>query len=102
MTKQDLFTKLREIQDNYELFNNLEEILKRPEDNELHEKYTLGVIPEFLIKFTNRNTFNYILTYNGFGDIQIEDIDKRIKELERKKEILIELEPYRGIELGDE
>lgn len=101
MTRQDLIKKLTEIQEKYQLFEDLKGVTN-PHISRLYEKYPYKDInPEFRINFYVGKSFDYELTYNGFGDISIEEIDILIKELQRKKEILIELEPYKGLSLGE-
>ena len=103
--RKDLLKTLKNIQDEFHCFDERElEWLEQYDDLRLaylHDKDADLDSVNFRIEYKLGERFDYCLTYNGFGDLDIEYIDKLIEQLKRKRKILEELERFKGIELNE-
>lgn len=102
--KQELIKKLKDLNEEYHCFDEHElEMLEGGSDlwTRLHDKDTKLESLNFKLDILASKKFDYSLTYNGFGDLSIEDIDNLIEQLKRKKKIMQELERFKGISLEE-
>lgn len=99
---RELVKTLRKLQEEYHCYDERDlEILEKGWDVKLllSDKDTKLDSLNFRLNLFLGNKFDYNLTYNGFGDLSIEDIDNLIEQLKRKKKIMQELERFKGISL---
>lgn len=103
---KDLLKTLRNLQDEFHCFDERElESLEQYDDLRLACLYDKDADLDsinFRIEYKIGERFDYCLTYNGFGDLDIEYIDKLIEQLKRKRKVLEALEKFKGIKLEEE
>lgn len=99
--KKELIKTLRKLQDEFHCYDEKElDYLESNEDAWLRDKDCNLESLNFIIDYDSGSKFNCRLTYNGFGDLDIEYVDKLIEQLKRKRKILEELDRFKGINLN--
>lgn len=101
---KELLKTLRKLQEEFHCFDESElDALDRGSDiwTRLHDEDTKLDSLNFKLDIYVSKKFDYSLTYNGFGDLSVEDIDNLIEQLKRKKKIMQELERFKGVSLEE-
>ena len=101
--RKELIKVLHDLNDEFHCYDERELEWLENEHNDLelaylHDKDNDLDSVNFRIDYRIGNKFDYALTYNGFGDLDIDYIDKLIEQLKRKRKILEELDKFKGKE----
>ena len=100
--RKELIKTLRKLQEEFHCYDEKDlDYLESNGEVYLRDNDRVSSL-NFTIDYMTGSKFDYRLTYNGFGDLNIEDVDELIAQLKRKRKILQELDKFKGINLSQE